>query len=854
MSQPNPKLSVAERVDAACDRFEKEWQTGHRPRVEDYVSAAPVGDREELRRQLLALELELQSKSEADTSDRRSSLRSPASEDPNRTVQRPRDADATPASVGRFQVRGVLGNGAFGRVYRAFDPQLGREVAVKVPLEEAVGTASDRERFLREARAAATINHPNVCQIHEVGEQDGRPYIVMALVPGQSLAEILKARKTPMAEKQTALIVRKVALALAIAHEKGVVHRDLKPANIMFDRERKDVIVMDFGLARGPRLQDARGTQSGVILGTPAYMSPEQARGGSKDVGPVGDVFSLGVVLYELLTGARPFTGTASEVLGQILHVAPAMPSKVRKGIDPRLEAICMKAMAKRPEERFASMRELAAAIDGVLRAPISSQPAAETQLPIATRRNDAETSRDNMANLFDIISLERKAARAETAAAVDAAISKYRTPRWVLFAMGLIAIVAALSTASQMLGNRGSVTVTLELTGIDLTDTSLSFTLDSKPISAEALSQPIKLDPGEHELVVLRSTKPAKRLLFTVVGGREPRVVYRAMPAEDDSKRDDQAESVAGLDLEHTLAHSAEHGLAGAAFASDDRIVTLLDGEINNGDSIAVWDAKNGKQNSIVRSGLGQIVATGTDVVLVGVCNFQYPCEVLDLAVSTNTIKRKFAFDTKRGGRLTTLQVSPDGKSVLASRSYDSSLDTVVFDIATGEYRMKRVDGLVSCFVPGKGQTAPTILVGFKNELREIEVATGKVKRIMKKHKGEIHGLACSPDGGYAVSSANGTPNELIRWDLSVPDGAPVVLGESKAAVNTLAFSPNGRMLVTGSQEGVLKLWDVPTRRELFVTRADDKVLTSVAFSPDGARVLSAGWSGSAKLWKLKK
>ncbi len=174
MFPADPTLSVAERVDAACDLFESEWKAGRKPRIDDFLAAAPESDREELRQALLALELELQGRAEAETSVVQSSVPSVEST-PARTVAHVEGVDSSRREIGRFAIRGKLGSGAFGQVYRAFDPKLGREVAVKVPLASTVQSEKELVQFLKEARSAATINHPNVCQIYEVGEADGRP-------------------------------------------------------------------------------------------------------------------------------------------------------------------------------------------------------------------------------------------------------------------------------------------------------------------------------------------------------------------------------------------------------------------------------------------------------------------------------------------------------------------------------------------------------------------------------------------------------------------------------------------------------------------------------------------------------
>ncbi len=600
MPHTDPSLSIAQRIDLACDHFEAEWKAGKHPKIADFVAAAPQSDQIELRQVLLAIELELQGRGEADTSVTQSSVRNPVDISLAATALQAATSSDGLKKIGRFDLRGVLGSGAFGKVYRAFDSKLGREVAIKVPMDSTVKTDAERVQFLKEARAIATINHPNVCQVFEVGEFGDRPYIVMALVPGLSLADALKSRKSPLPQKQIAMIIRKIASALAAAHEKGIVHRDLKPANIMFDRDRKDIVVMDFGLARGPQLADARSTQSGVIMGTPAYMSPEQARGDAKGVGPSGDVFSLGVILYEMLTGSRPFVGTATEVIGQILHVEPERPSQRRAGIDPRMESICLKAMAKDPATRFSTMKEFAAAIDPLSRESTATSSPGETAKVEKTRGGMGEpesTGDSNLAEVFAVMSAERKKSQAETAAVVEAAIRKTRTPRWILIALGLIGIFGIATLAGLIFFTKsGPVTVTVELNDIDLTDQSLSFLLDDQPISAETLANPIELKPGEHILVVKRGEIVVKRMRLNVTGGRNPGIKVKDITPEPPTNRNI---------VWTPLIRSAEELVEGDTTSrnADGRSVKFQDGMLILNGANASFRPKFSGKNYIVRA-----------------------------------------------------------------------------------------------------------------------------------------------------------------------------------------------------------------------------------------------------------
>ncbi|QEH32068.1 Serine/threonine-protein kinase PrkC [Aquisphaera giovannonii] len=303
-----------------------------------------------------------------------SSSDSPAADSARRVASRGGPELEPGSSFGRYQVVRTLGAGGMGSVYLATDTHLQRRVALKVPFLDGADREELLERFRREALAAAALDHPNLCQVYDVGEVDGSPFLTMAYVEGRPLSDAI-GRAEPIPVRQAAAVVRKLAVALQAAHDTGVVHRDLKPANVLMSR-KKELVVVDFGLARRDGAGDVRLTKSGAVLGTPAYMAPEQVAGQAEAIGPQTDIYALGVILYELLTGRLPFEGPVALVLGQIMVAQPAPPSALRPEVDARLESACLKAMAKKPEDRFSSMREFADALGVSLRG--EPDPAAE--------------------------------------------------------------------------------------------------------------------------------------------------------------------------------------------------------------------------------------------------------------------------------------------------------------------------------------------------------------------------------------------------------------------------------------------------------------------------------------------
>jgi serine/threonine protein kinase len=257
---------------------------------------------------------------------------------------------------GRYTILEEVGRGGMGVVYKAHDPLLNRLIALKVVRGGLLGREEEVERFYREARAAAQLDHAQIVKIHDVGCHEQQPYYTMALIGGGSLAR--QRRQYAEDPRAAAALVETLARALHHAHEKGIVHRDLKPANILLDQSGQPWI-SDFGLAK--LLDDPELTRSGQLLGTPAYMAPEQAQGRASRAGPPCDVWALGVILYELLTGRRPFQGeTSSEVTHHILYAEPPRLRSLCPRLDRALEGIVLKCLEKKPELRYGSALALA--------------------------------------------------------------------------------------------------------------------------------------------------------------------------------------------------------------------------------------------------------------------------------------------------------------------------------------------------------------------------------------------------------------------------------------------------------------------------------------------------------------
>lgn len=289
----------------------------------------------------------------------------PGSESARRTA--PAASPAAPRQVGRYQITERIGRGGMASVYRAHDPGIDRTIAIKFLHAAYCEEEEYRARFLREARAAGMLSHPNIVTVHDVGEIEGRPYMAMELIEGEPMNELM-SRSGPMPIRDTLVIGLQLAKALDYAHGKGIVHRDIKPSNIMVLKGSSTVKVTDFGIAHvASGASSTHQTRVGDVLGTPQYMSPEQTKGSKVD--GRSDLFSVGIILYQMLSGVAPFQGDSIVALAmKIATEEPTPIEKLRGDLPQGVRRIVERCLAKQPERRFQTGQELAAAISQAMR------------------------------------------------------------------------------------------------------------------------------------------------------------------------------------------------------------------------------------------------------------------------------------------------------------------------------------------------------------------------------------------------------------------------------------------------------------------------------------------------------
>jgi eukaryotic-like serine/threonine-protein kinase len=409
-------LERARRLHSVCETFECRWRNGDRRQIEDVLEKIEAGDRPALLEELLILEIELRraigerpSLSEyrsrfpatlelVEAAFAQAAGSSPASCETVMVIRGARTTSNQEGAIlgptldliGDYQVLEEIARGGMGVVYKARQRGANRLVALKMILSGQMASADERERFLREAELAANLDHQHIVPIYEVAEFQGCPYFSMKLIDGESLSHQIKMRKRAGAKydpKSAARLMTTIARAVEYAHERGFLHCDLKPSNILIDREGRPYVT-DFGLAKRAS-EDSAVSLSGAIMGTPSYMAPEQASGLRKGLRSTTDVYGLGVIFYELLTGRAPFRGeSVPETVVAVLERDPTPPRELRPEVPKELETICLKCLEKSPQDRYASAAALADELDRYLQGEVID---ATTVIPRLRRWNRRE-------------------------------------------------------------------------------------------------------------------------------------------------------------------------------------------------------------------------------------------------------------------------------------------------------------------------------------------------------------------------------------------------------------------------------------------------------------------------------